>query len=47
MTDIAMVVSVAGLFLIRVGIPVLALVTVGILVDRWQHKREMALEQEA
>ena len=47
MTDITMVLSVAGLFLIRVGIPVLALVTVGILVDRWQSKREMALEKEA
>ena len=47
MADVTMVLSVAGLFLIRVGIPVLALVTVGILVDRWQKKREMALEKEA
>lgn len=45
MTDIMMVVSVAGLFLVRVGIPIIALVALGIVVDRWQRRREVSMER--
>ena len=36
----AEILSVAGLFLVRVGLPVLVLVLLGILIDRWQTGRE-------
>ena len=40
MDDLLMVLSVAGLFLLRIGVPVLLLVGLGLLIDRWQSKRE-------
>ena len=40
MDAILSVLSVAGLFLVRVGLPVLVLVVLGILIDRWQTGRE-------
>ena len=40
MDEILSVLSVAGLFLVRVGLPVLVLVVLGILIDRWQTGRE-------
>ncbi|KAB2902879.1 MAG: hypothetical protein F9K27_15475 [Anaerolineae bacterium] len=40
MSEILVVLSVVGLFLLRVGIPVVLLVGLGILIDRWQTKRE-------
>lgn len=43
MDEIMMVLSIAGLFLIRVGIPVILLVALGVLIDRWQSKREAEL----
>lgn len=39
MNGIWVVLSVAGLFLVRIGLPVLMLVILGILIDRWQSKR--------
>lgn len=41
MSEILVVLSVVGLFLLRVGIPVVLLVGLGILIDRWQTKREV------
>lgn len=40
MGEILVVLSVVGLFLLRVGIPVVLLVGLGILIDRLQTKRE-------
>ncbi len=37
MDDILMTLTIAALFLIRIGIPVALLVAVGVLVDRWQR----------
>jgi hypothetical protein len=37
MDEFMMTLTVAALFLIRIGIPVALLVTVGVLVDRWQR----------
>jgi hypothetical protein len=46
MEQLLLVLSVAGAFLIRIGIPVILLITVGILVDRWQSHREKSEENE-
>jgi hypothetical protein len=40
MDDLQLILSVTSLFLLRIGLPVLLLVGLGILVDRWQSKRE-------
>lgn len=34
-----LVLSAMGLILLRVGLPVLALVVVGLVIDRWQTRR--------
>lgn len=41
MAEIGLTLSVIVLFIIRIGIPVIVLVTLGILIDRWQSKREV------
>lgn len=46
MNELMMVVGVAGLFLLRIGIPVLLLIGVGLLIDRWQSKREDEMQRE-
>lgn len=40
MDDLMMIISVAVLFLVRIGIPVILLVSLGVLIDRWQSHRE-------
>ena len=40
MDDIGLVLSVIALFLLRIGVPVILLVSLGVLIDRWQSKRE-------
>ena len=42
MNDLLMTLTVAGLFLIRIGIPVALLVGVGVLIDRWQRSQHRA-----
>lgn len=39
------ILSVAGLFLLRVGLPIVLLVILGVVVDRWQNKREERMQQ--
>jgi hypothetical protein len=39
------VLSVIGLFMLRIGVPVLLLVALGIIVDRWQSRREEYINQ--
>ena len=45
MEQLFLTLSVALLFLLRIGVPVLVLLTVGILIDRWQGKREQDARQ--
>lgn len=46
MEQLLLVISVALMFFIRLGIPVVLLITVGFLVDRWQSRRENHVQQE-
>jgi hypothetical protein len=46
MDDIMMVLGVAGLFLLRIGIPVILLVGLGLMIDHWQSRRESDIERE-
>lgn len=50
MSELQVVLSAAGLFIVRIGIPVMVLVALGVLIDRWQTHREaeaMAVQQPA
>ena len=38
MNDIVLILEVIGLFLLRIGIPLILLVTLGTLIDRWQSR---------
>jgi hypothetical protein len=40
MDDLMMIFGVAALFLFRIGVPVILLVGLGILIDRWQGRRD-------
>ena len=40
MADVSTVLAVLGLFILRIGVPVVALISLGILIDRWQSRRE-------
>ncbi len=46
MEQILTILAVAVLFLVRIGVPVIILISLGILVDRWQSKRDTALRNE-
>jgi hypothetical protein len=45
MDELITTLAVAALFLIRIGIPVALLVGLGVLIDRWQSKREADVER--
>lgn len=45
MNEFLTVVSVVVLFLVRIGIPVILLVTLGLLIDRWQTQREHDIQR--
>lgn len=45
MESVLLTLSVIALFLMRVGIPVVLLITVGMLVERWQRHREAEVKQ--
>lgn len=40
MVELQTVVTVIVLFMIRIGIPLALLVGLGVLIDRWQSKRQ-------
>ena len=40
MDDFMMTITVAAMFLIRIGLPVALLVLVGVLIDRWQRHQD-------
>ncbi len=46
MNEILEVVAIAGLFLLRVGAPVLLLVVLGVLIDRWQRNRNAEIQRQ-
>lgn len=43
MADLELIITVMGLFLVRIGIPVIVLVSLGVLVDHWQRHRDAAI----
>jgi hypothetical protein len=45
MDGVLEVLSVVGLFMLRIGVPVLLLVALGIAIDRWQSRREEYIDQ--
>jgi hypothetical protein len=45
MDGVLAVLSVIGLFMLRIGVPVLLLVALGILIDRWQTRRDEHIDQ--
>ena len=46
MEQVGLVLSVALMFIVRIGIPVIVLITLGVMIDRWQSKREHGVNQE-
>ena len=46
MEQLLSIVSVAALFFVRIGIPVIILIILGIVIDRWQATREDAVKRE-
>jgi hypothetical protein len=46
MEQLLSIVSVAALFFVRIGIPVIVLIILGIVIDRWQATREDAVKRE-
>jgi hypothetical protein len=40
MTEVGTVLTVIGMFLIRIGIPLILLIALGTLIERWQRGRE-------
>lgn len=40
MNELTMIIEVTILFFIRIGIPLLLLIVLGVVVDRWQSHRE-------
>lgn len=45
MQEIQLIVSVAVMFFLRIGIPLLVLIVLGTLIDRWQTNRENEIRQ--
>ncbi|MBN1967518.1 MAG: hypothetical protein JW910_22880 [Anaerolineae bacterium] len=45
MENLMLTLGVALMFLLRIGVPVLVLIGLGILIDRWQSKKESEFEQ--
>lgn len=45
MKEIWLVLSVVGLFLLRIGVPLLLLMLVGVFIERWQTRREEEVRQ--
>ncbi len=45
MEQLLLTLSIAVLFLLRLGVPVIVLITLGVIIDRWQSKREQKVQQ--
>ena len=40
MDQLLLTISIAALFLLRIGVPVIVLISVGVGIDRWQSHRD-------
>jgi hypothetical protein len=45
MDQLLLTLSIVALFLVRLGIPVILLISIGVVIDRWQSKREQRTQQ--
>jgi hypothetical protein len=46
MEQVLTILSVAVLFFVRIGIPVIVLIGLGIVIDHWQAKRQKEVQDE-
>ena len=44
MDQLLLTLSVAALFLLRIGVPVIVLIAVGVGIDRWQTHRDQNIQ---
>ena len=40
MDQLLLTISIVALFLLRIGVPVIILITIGVVIDRWQSHRD-------
>lgn len=40
MDQLLLTLSIAALFLLRIGVPVIVLITIGVVIDRWQSHHD-------
>ena len=45
MNELITILGVGGLFLIRIGIPIILLICLGLVLDRWQSKGRNKIER--
>ncbi len=45
MNEIQLAVGVVALFVARIGLPMLTLIVIGIMIDRWQSMRNQGARQ--
>jgi len=45
MNEMVAVLEVVGLFVLRVGVPLMMLVALGILIDKWQTRRNEEIKR--
>ena len=45
MNELSLIFGVVMMFLLRIGIPVLVLIVLGVLIDRWQSQRDDYIRQ--
>lgn len=46
MSDLNFVFEIAVMFIVRIGVPLLLLVILGVIIDRWQRKLHAQAEQQ-
>jgi hypothetical protein len=46
MNDPLTIMGIVGMFLLRIGVPVVLLVVLGKLIDHWQTRRREQIDQE-
>lgn len=44
MEQLLLTLSVIVLFLVRIGVPVIILISLGAIIERWQNKREQNIQ---
>lgn len=46
MEQILTILGVAALFILRIGVPVIVLIALGVIVNHWQMKREESVRRD-